>query len=180
MNTFKLLWRRGRDEDEWRGFLAGQEDRTLAVIERRNIAAVRMPVLTRYVLTSAFLTDAEDGQVHPSLEDAKGYAGEEVGEACKAVLEQGPSPEGSADGSGSEVPGNVYVSEDDWKSLNAEGRQFLTEAASISMMHCVEDGRVLAWGFVVAEFSMRVVVEPHSEDGNIVYLPNVKVSDPAK
>lgn len=139
MNTLQLLWRRGRDEDEWRGFLAGQEDRTLAMIERRNIAAVRMPVLTRYVLTSSFLTDAEDGQVHPSLEDAKGYAdevlngwmelnarlplsaavrdvlgerdvqdvkwgeqnhtpatwnlilGEEVGEACKAALEQEPN-----------------------------------------------------------------------------------------
>ncbi len=68
------------------------------------------------------------------------------------------------------IPDNVYVSWDEWELLNDQQRQFLIEAAEVSMSHIVENGEVLAWGFALAEFTMPVDAKRHPDDGWVVTL----------
>lgn len=69
------------------------------------------------------------------------------------------------------VPSNIYVSQEDWDTINDEQKQFLVDAASVSMAHLVQDGEVIAWGPGLAHFSMIVHTKPHHLDGWVVTLP---------
>lgn len=66
--------------------------------------------------------------------------------------------------------GKVVATVEEWKALNETQRQFLREAAEVSMAHLVEGGEVIAWGPGLASFSMPVDVQAHPQDGYVVTL----------
>lgn len=73
--------------------------------------------------------------------------------------------------SGSPVPDRIYVSQEEWDSITDEQRQFLMDAAEVSMAHVIENGEVIAWGPGLAQFTMAVDVVRHPQDGWVVTLP---------
>lgn len=70
------------------------------------------------------------------------------------------------------VPDNVYVAQKEWREITEEQRQFLRDAAKVSMAHVIENGGVIAWGQEMAEFTMAVKKELHPQDGWVVTLPD--------
>ena len=54
---------------------------------------------------------------------------------------------------GSPVPRSIYVSQEEWDSINDVQRQFLIDAAEVSMAHLIENGDVIAWGPGLAQFT---------------------------
>ena len=69
-----------------------------------------------------------------------------------------------------QVPEKVYVSQEEWDAATDEQRQFLIDAAEVSMCHLIENGEVIAWGPGLAEFTMPVDAKRHPDDGWVVTL----------